>query len=243
MLQKAIPRYLRVYSALKSRIESAAFKSGDLLPPEPALEQMFKVSRTTVRKAVEMLAREGMVYVRQGRGTEVLDFRATQKLQFVTSFSETLREQGFRVGYRSVAVRFVAAPIAVASELSLPAGERVARVARIALANGRPIALMTNYLRADIVPGIEKAADRLGSLYFFLESEYGLVIEAATDYLTAKSASPLEARTLRVSAKTPLLVVRRVTFSGGRPVEVALLKIVAERYEYCVHTKDRPPRS
>ena len=80
---------------------------GDYLPPEPELQKTFQVSRTTVRKAVEMLAQQGFVYIRQGRGTQILDFKATQKLGFVTSFSETLREKGFTVTQADIRVDFV----------------------------------------------------------------------------------------------------------------------------------------
>ena len=43
---------------------------------------------------------------------------------------------------------------------------------------------------------------------------------------------------------TPLQrrITARLESAFGRPVEVAILLVVAEKYEYCVHTKDRPPR-
>jgi hypothetical protein len=37
-------------------------------------------------------------------------------------------------------------------------------------------------------------------------------------------------------------VVRRITHSGGRSIEAAILLVVADRFEYSVYTKDRPPR-
>jgi DNA-binding GntR family transcriptional regulator len=102
---------------------------------------------------------------------------------------------------------------------------------------------MTNYLLPELVPGIEKRIAGMRSLYSFLESEYNLSIEAATDFISARGASPAEAAALLVVENAPLLVVRRVTHSGGRPIEVAVLLVIADRYEYCVHTKDRPPRA
>ena len=96
-MELGIPRYLWVYDSLKNQIETEDYKVGDFLPPEPELQKTFHVSRTTVRKAVEMLAQQGFVYIRQGKGTQVLDFKATQKLGNVTSFSETLREKGLHI--------------------------------------------------------------------------------------------------------------------------------------------------
>jgi GntR family transcriptional regulator len=241
-MERSIPRYQWVYNSLKTRIEVGDYKVGDLLPPEPDLQRIFLVSRTTIRKAVEMLAQQGFLYIRQGRGTEILDFKATQKLQYVTSFSETLREQGFTVSQSGISVDLVPAPRHIAADLKTDPGSPVVKIERVTLANGTPIALMTNYLVPDLAPGIEKRIPGMSSLYSFLESEYHIVIEAATDFISARQPTPTESEKLGVPRGSPLLVVRRITHSGGRAVEVAILLIVAERYEYCVHTKDRPPR-
>jgi len=242
-MELGIPRYLWVYDSLKNQIETEDYKVGDFLPPEPELQKTFHVSRTTVRKAVEMLAQRGFVYIRQGRGTQVLDFKATQKLGNVTSFSETLREKGATVTQADVHVDIVTAPRRIAEELQVQPHERLVRIDRVTLANGTPIALMTNYLLPETVPGIEKRIGGMTSLYSFLESEYRLVIEAATDFISARVAATSEAQRLQVPEHSPLLVVRRVTHSGGRPVEVAILLVVADKYEYCVQTKDRPARA
>ncbi|MDG6105744.1 FadR family transcriptional regulator [Dactylosporangium aurantiacum] len=45
--------------------------AGTPLPPEPALCEMFSVSRTVVREAVKLLQEKGLVQVRQGSGTIV----------------------------------------------------------------------------------------------------------------------------------------------------------------------------
>jgi GntR family transcriptional regulator len=242
-MEQTIPRYQRVYNSLKNRIEVEDFKVGDFLPPEPELQRMFNVSRTTVRKAVEMLGQHGFVYIRQGRGTQILDYKATQKLGFVTSFSETLREQGFSVTQADIRVETVPAPRRTADSLGVGQGVPLAKIERVTLANGSPIALMTNWLLPEVVPDIARRIAGMDSLYSFLESEYGLVIEAATDFISARQAGPEEAARLQIPADAPLLVVRRISHAGGRPVEEALLRVVADRYEYCVHTRERPPRA
>ena len=228
---------------LRRRIEDHQYAVGSFLPPEPELGKLLSVSRTTVRKAVELLIDDGFLVVRRGRGTEILDFRAIQKLHFVTSFSETLREQGFEVGYRDVRVTRAAASPALAAELEVAEGSRLVLVHRLALANGKPIALMDNHLVPDVAPGIEDKADRIQSLYAFLEAECGLAIEAATDFISARAATRDEARQLRVPPGSSLLVVRRITYARGRPAERAELHIVASRYEYSVRTVHRPSRA
>lgn len=242
-IAKGLPQYLRVYEVLRRRIEQSEYAVGGFLPPEPELGKLLAVSRTTVRKAVELLIDDGFLVVRRGRGTEIRGSRAIQRLNSVTSFSETLREQGFQVGFHQVSVGEAAATPTLAAALQVEEGGRLVHVHRLALANGKPIALMDNYLVPHIAPGIEEKAGHIQSLYAFLEAEYGLSIEAATDTISARAATRDEARQLGVPASSPLLVVRRLTWARGSPIEWAELHIEASRYQYAVHTVQRPGRA
>ena len=67
---KRVPRYWRVYEVIRRRIEDHEYAVGSFLPPEAELCALLAVSRTTVRKAVELLVDDGFLMVRRGRGTE-----------------------------------------------------------------------------------------------------------------------------------------------------------------------------
>ena len=241
-MTRKIPRYLLLYNSLRNQIKNSEYSVGDNLPPEPLLEKKFNVSRTTVRKAVEMLADQGFVTIQQGRGTKVLDFKTTQKLQYVTSFSETLKEKGYTVKQRVRSVERVQPPPHVAERLGVSESELMLLITRTTLADDIPIALLENYLLARLVPGIEDKLASLESLYRLLEGEYHIFIDAATDHISATTASPEEARLLETQPGKPLLVVWRASLRSGEPVELANLRIIADKYEYSVHTKERPPR-
>lgn len=60
-----------VVEQLKERIISGEYKSGDQLPPEGALCELFSVSRITVREALKKLNMMGLVEIKQGKGTFV----------------------------------------------------------------------------------------------------------------------------------------------------------------------------
>ena len=92
--------YLTVYGILKQEITEGHLKVGTLLPSEQELEAQFKVSRTTIRKAIGLLKDEGYLDVRQGRGTTVQDITTTQKLLHISSISETLRNNGHEVSVK-----------------------------------------------------------------------------------------------------------------------------------------------
>jgi|WetSurMetagenome_2_1015567.scaffolds.fasta_scaffold118212_2 GntR family transcriptional regulator len=67
----SIPYYVQVAETIRSRIITNRYKQGDLIPSYPELEEEFKVSNITVRKAVEILSKDGIVNHKRGIGTEV----------------------------------------------------------------------------------------------------------------------------------------------------------------------------
>lgn len=67
----AAPLYGRVRRALQKLALERPLDDDRPLPPEPQLAGAFGVSRGTLRKAIEELARSGLLRVKQGRGTFV----------------------------------------------------------------------------------------------------------------------------------------------------------------------------
>ena len=58
---------------IEQRILTGELRSGDRLPTERELAEQFQVSRTAVREALKILAQKGLVDMRPGRGTKVID--------------------------------------------------------------------------------------------------------------------------------------------------------------------------
>ena len=58
---------------IEKRILNGELRSGDRLPTERDLAEQFHVSRTAVREAMKILAQKGLVDMRPGRGTIVID--------------------------------------------------------------------------------------------------------------------------------------------------------------------------
>ncbi len=65
--------YKQIVEQIERRILAGDLKVGDQLPPEPQLAQQFGVSRTAVREAVKALSEKGLIEIRPGRGTFVIN--------------------------------------------------------------------------------------------------------------------------------------------------------------------------
>lgn len=240
-----IPLYAKISRILKEEIASGFYKVGDLLPSEEELERRFGASRTTIRNALGELEREGLVLRRRGKGTIVQEPKAAQNMNVISSFTETLREKGVQVGTGIVTIELIPAPPRVLAALGLEKGEKVYLVQRTRLANGVPVAFMTNYLLARVVPGLEgkKEALREVGLYQLLEKEYGLVLKRAVETIEAYLSGPLEADILQIPEKVPLFHTVRITYlEDGTPFEMVISIIRADKYEYKVYLEGRPKK-
>ena len=63
----------QIAEQIEKRILDGELKSGDRLPTERDLAEQFHASRTAVREAMKILAQRGLIEMRPGRGTIVID--------------------------------------------------------------------------------------------------------------------------------------------------------------------------
>lgn len=226
-----LPAYMVVHDLLKEDIQNGKYLIAELLPTEPELEKKYNVSRTTVRRAMELLRQEGLVEVKQGRGTMVLDFRTKQDLNKVTSVTESLKRKGYIVRTKSMYIDIIPATEELSKELQVAQGDLLARVQRIQLANEKPIVIMKNYIPYDKVPNIEQFTNKFSALYQFLEEQYRIEIDAAKDKIFAKSADFIESEMLCVQPGTALLCIHRICYKDYQPICVDQVSILGDRYE------------
>jgi len=130
----------------------------------------------------------------------------------------------------------------VLKNLWLPSDAPVTRLQRIFVGNGRPFSIITNHLNPELVPDLAKHKKELGSLYHLLETYYGLVLDYATDDVSAAGASLEQARTLSIPIGSPLIHIRRVLYSKERPVSCSDMLADAARCKFRVYLSGRPAR-
>src|SRR5258707_5928337 len=141
-----IPLYESVESALAASITDGTMPHETQLPPGEGLIERFKVSRTTVRKAIQNLIERGLVEVRRGKGTFVTQPKIMQELTELTGFVEDMQALGRTPTARLLDKRIVAADETVAHHLALMPGTFVVRLQRVRLADGVAMSLDETFL-------------------------------------------------------------------------------------------------
>ena len=75
---QSLPIYMDMYQDIKKKIADEVYPVGAFLPTEAQLQETYRVSRTTVRRAVAKLQEDGLIKVKQGFGTQILQRKISQ---------------------------------------------------------------------------------------------------------------------------------------------------------------------
>jgi GntR family transcriptional regulator len=229
-----MPLYLQLKENLKDYIKDN-FSPGDMIPIESEIEEMYQVSRMTVRKAIDELVDEQIVMKQQGRGTFVQSPKITQDMSRIFSWTEEMQQLGKQTETRGLEIQEVRPSRKLVQQLQLTANEKLISIKRIRYANGEPIAVMINYLRASYIPGFLETGLESESLYDDLEKRYGIRFSSAEEIVSAREATDLEALALRIEQYSPVMhVVRTSYLADGKPMEVVHLAARADRYQYSI---------
>ena len=228
------PLYDQIKILLTQSLIAGEWKPGESIPSEMELAARYQVSQGTVRKAIDALAAENILIRRQGKGTFVAT-HTEPKHQY--RFLRIIPDKGDKVHPTTnfIDVKRVKASAEVAGALDLKAGAPVTALRRVLVFAGVPTILDEIVLSAALFPNLtlERIRESRGSIYSFLETEYGLRMIRAEERLHAVAANDTAAGYLNVAAGTPLLCVDRIAFTyGDKPVEWRRGLCLTQGYSY-----------
>lgn len=221
----------QIVAMLRQRIASGEWPEHYRLRPEPELAAALEVSRGTLRKAMALLVEEGQLVKIPGRGTFVasrsIDSTIANQL---TTIMEDLTGQGIPVTTQVRDQRVIPAPAPLAALLDAAPGSPVLRLERLRSDPKGPVALLINYVRCDLAPGIEDVDFSQQTLFGYLEGACRLKIGHGRRTFGAARAPEGIDRVLHVELGSPLLLLEQITYLASRsPVETSEVWINSER--------------
>lgn len=228
------PLYRQVYDIVVRKVAQGLWRPGEALPSEQALARELGVSQGTMRKVLDALTAEKLLERRQGKGTFIAENTQERAL---FRFFRMARPGGERLtperGEETVRVR--ASRAAEQARLDLIRGERVVEIVRTRLIDGRPAIREIIILPAGLFPGIERQAALPNTLYSLYQTEFGVIIVAAREEISAVAATPEDHEVLDVPVGSPLLQIDRVALSlQERKVEWRLSRVRSDDLVFAV---------
>jgi GntR family transcriptional regulator len=218
-LRPGVPLHEQISGWLRGEIEAGRLPPESQLPSEHVLCDRFGVSRVTVRRALQTLDADGLIYRRPGLGSFVCDKRLAQGLVRLTDFAQDVARAGVRATSRVLWEGQEPCPAPVAERLGLGAGTVVARLDRLRLGDGEPLALDRTWLPPYYAQLLEGKDLTRETLYGVLERDYGIPALSGRYRITAAAADRETADPLGVDVGDALLVIERTTRTvGGKPM-------------------------
>jgi len=220
-------------------VATGELEGGQRLGAERDLAVRLGVSRSTLRQALSVLERDGVVRRVPGRGggTFVTAPKVDRDLSRIVGLPSLLRDQGFVAGTRVISAALVDADPRCARALALRPGALVQSVVRIRLADGAPLSLEHARLPADRFPDLLEQSLG-GSLYDLLRLRYGVTPAQAEERIEVQAADVQQAAILGVDPGAALLAVTRTAWDAQeRPVEYSRDLFRADRTLITVRTR------
>ncbi len=227
-------RYAALAAAMRSRILAGEWPPGSATPAEQALAADHGVALGTMRRALDLLAEQGLVERIHGRGTFVRQgLSGTPMLRFFRFGAAGHEAPRSRILARDT----LAAPAAVARPLGFGPGEQALRLKRLRSVGGQPALHEEIWLPLPLFAALaEGDPAQWGDLLYPLFAERcGVHVHRAVDTIEFGSLGAAQARALRLPAGHPCARVQRAAFDlAGRCVEWRTTLGDANAFHYTV---------
>jgi GntR family transcriptional regulator len=227
------PLYLRVENYIRDLITRGELVPGDLIPSEPRLSEEMNVSQGTVKKAIDNLAWQGLLFRHQGKGTFVSRIDFNNSLFRFFSYGN---EKGEEVRIRKATTdRWLGtAPVDIYHRLEVEEGTELLYIERIGYTQQLPTFIEYSWWIAQLVPGLENEETHIPDLFYALiVDQYKIPIVRAEETLTAEACDEITANKLEIEPRTPVVVLNRSTYTANEKiVEVRTTKGRADLFSY-----------
>lgn len=203
------PKYERAHRAILHRVKSGRYAVGARIPTEIELSSQFSVSRVTIRRALDILVREGYIESKQGSGYTVLT-QSPSSDTCLTSFTDAMLRAGHEPTSRFLSIDHLDPAAGDVPEVPEDMWrEPITRVSRLRLVNDTPRMLVMTYaptrMMEDAKPEDFPESGPGQSILRILGERFNLNWSAACEDISPVAADTKLSETFNVELGCPLL--------------------------------------
>jgi len=235
---RAISYYVKVAETLKARIRNGQYQPNDLIPSAKKLEEEFKVSNITIRKALDLLARDGYVIPMRGVGTRVVKTEDDMvSIEITGSFRDWVDSalgRDLQVTVDVLEIAITSCPKRVSQILTLGPEENIWRMKRVRRLKGVPMSYFVNYGRPEVFSDkITLEEVKNSSFVDLFQKRCQISLSKMEQRVKATVADMDLSGVLAINFGEPLFFVENVYYSAdGNPVEVSHMYYRGDKYVY-----------
>ncbi len=234
--KSSVPFHKQAEELLRKLINEPQYQNGQHLPKEVDLSEQLKISRNTLRQAINTLVTEGLLVRKKGVGTRVQKKKIFSGVGNWLSFSEEMRILGIEIQNFELQIYKHEVSTEVASFFEIDVSTKVMRLERLRGKKDAPFV----YFVSDFNPIIPISASENFNrpLYEILEADYGIVAYNSKEEISAAAADPFIASKLEIKIGQPILIRKRYVYDiNNNPIEYNVGCYRADSFTYTIESK------
>lgn len=229
--RSTIPRYYSIWRTLWARIVSGHNPAGSLLGTEVALAAEFGVSRVTLREALSLLEKEGLVDRRRSFGTFVSEDVVPRGVVEFTGYLEDIILQADSAETTYFRRRTIPAPARIAEILRVEKGSLIDEIRRLRTAADKPKMWLVDYLPPTIAATIRDGAAQVDSLLQLVDQSKR--ISWGHQSISARRGTSSICARLQIDPGEVVLYSDRVVYdTGSKPLMYTRMYYPGPRYSF-----------
>lgn len=229
------PLYLQVSRHLQRLISNGTYPVGTLLPPESDLATELQVSRHTIRQAISVLRRRGLLSARKGVGTRVAAVEDDWRARFTANTRGDLFDFAHATELHIEIRDTVEARGRLAAEMGVRPGRKLYYMAgpRYMAGDPQPFCFNEVYLDPRLKPVVAEIEILRVALFTLVETHTGDRVEEIQQEVRALYMPDLAASYLgREPGDLCVRMTRRFNGSGSRLLEYAVQYHPGDTFSY-----------
>lgn len=211
-INKKTPAYQQIKQYILDNIHSGEWRTGQVIPTEMRLTEMFGVSRMTVNRALKELSEERVLERRQGSGTFVAQQQFHHTFVEVRNIADDIRQAG--KNYRAQVIKKVPCEIGQLpsdSQHLWTSAKELLQLDIIHYANDIPVQYERRWVDNELVPEFSQQNFNCTNTSDYLIKHVPLV--NGHYFIQAKLPSDDIANALNMKPEQPALLLTRYTYS------------------------------
>lgn len=224
--------YIQLSEKLIDKINNE-MEVGDLLPSERKLTEIYDVSRTTVRLALDNLETRGYISRQHGKGSFVVDYHKTLiNLSDMYSFTEQMKAIGQTPNTKLISYSIVNST-ELLNDIFKNNETKFIKLVRLRSSDNIPMLYEESYIPYSKFNQITEDDIDKRSLYDIFLEDYNEVVKLAQEEFSAGIASQEEAKQLEIKEHSAVLKIYRTTINiKNEVIEYTESKARPDKFSY-----------
>ena len=226
--------YLQIVNSIKKEIKNGNLKEGDKLPSETEFAKKHYIGRNTIRQALEILEKEGLIKKIKGKGSFICSPKIYQNRSKFSKFYDDMRVLGLSPRSLILHSKKEEPDEKIKEKMKLKNNEKIFSITWIRFGSDEPLIYETVHLNYKFVEGIEKINLDNIKLYEILEDIFRIKGKKGKEWFYPCKLTSTEARNLKMKAGDIGMHVERILFNGDDIVEYTNSVVRGDRFIYTI---------